>query len=190
MPGAGRVILIGRGADISDWRVKRRRAGSRFWGKQIGLPRELLAHWPHGDISLNLCGMSEGRAGMLARAAKRVLFDPVFPNGGRALTAGNEPRRAGHKKAERAFSHRSRNTLDFHSFIALRCLGTMHRFRMGDGFWIGPRSKKKQRFAQGSNAPGIPIGVRGFYLEHLSKSLSYSLRRRGPLRGVAILGLY
>ena len=27
-------------------------------------------------------------------------------------------------------------------------------------------------------------------LEYLSKSLSYSLRRRGPLRGVAILGLY
>lgn len=142
MPGAGRIILIGRGADISDGRVQRRRAGSRFGGKHIGLPRELLSHGPHGDISLNLCGMSEGRAGMLARAAKRVLFDPVFPNGGRALTAGNEPRRAGYKKAERIFSERSRHTLDFHSFFSLHgvlapCTG--FGWRMGFGLARDPR---------------------------------------------------
>jgi len=86
MPDAVGIILIGRGADIPNRRVERRRAGPDFGCEQIG-PPELLTHWPHGDISSDLCGMNERRASRFARAAKRVLFDPVFPNGRRTLTA-------------------------------------------------------------------------------------------------------
>jgi hypothetical protein len=61
-------------------------------------------------------------AGPRAGAAIRVVLNPVFPNGRRALTAGKKPRRARQKKTNRAFPQRARDALDFHRFFALERL--------------------------------------------------------------------
>jgi len=132
MPDAVGIILIGRSADIPNRRVKGRRANPHFRCEQIG-PPELLPNRPHRDIPLDLGGMNEGRAGRLARAAIRALFDPVFPNGRRTLTAGNEPCGSGQKKTESAFPQRSRNTLDIHSFFLF--MASWHHARVSDGGW-------------------------------------------------------